>query len=58
MSIRVKLMVRKLSFNGLPCPNLGAGGGNFHGRYEYCVMEDLELAVQLISRIAEIIAED
>ena len=32
----------KLSFMGLPCPNLGAGGGNFHGRYEYCVMEELE----------------
>jgi tripeptide aminopeptidase len=34
----------RLSFRGLPCPNLGNGGGNFHGRYEYCVIEELEQA--------------
>ncbi len=48
----------ELSFNGLPCPNLGNGGGNFHGRYEYCVIEELELAVQLICKIAEIVAQE
>ena len=42
-----------LSFMGLPCPNLGTGGGNYHGRYEYCVLQELELAVQLIIKIAE-----
>ncbi len=42
-----------LSFMGLPCPNLGTGGGNYHGRYEYCVLQELELAVQLIVKIAE-----
>lgn len=42
-----------MSFRGLPCPNLGTGGGNYHGRYEYCCMEELEDAVRLIVRIAE-----
>lgn len=46
-----------LTFRGIPCPNLGNGGGNFHGRYEYCVVEELELAVRLIVRIAEKTAE-
>ena len=43
---------------GLPCPNLGAGGGNFHGPYEYCVVEELEDAVKLILRIAALTAEE
>lgn len=43
----------QLSFHGLPCPNLGNGGGNFHGRYEYCVLEELDLAAKLVQRIAE-----
>ena len=41
----------QLSFRGLPCPNLGCGGGNFHGRYEYCVMEELEQARDVILNI-------
>jgi tripeptide aminopeptidase len=41
----------RLSFCGLPCPNLGNGGGNFHGRYEYCVIDELEMACQLILNI-------
>lgn len=47
-----------LTFRGLPCPNLGNGGENFHGRYEYCVTEELELAVKLIVRISELTAEE
>ena len=47
-----------LTFRGIPCPNLGNGGENFHGRYEYCVTEELELAVKLIVRISEIVAEE
>lgn len=43
----------ELSFRGLPCPNLGNGGGNFHGRYEYCVVEELEKAVEVILKIVE-----
>lgn len=37
-----------LSFMGLPCPNLGTGGGNAHGRYEYCCINELEQASELI----------
>ena len=43
----------KLSFMGLPCPNLCTGGGNFHGRFEYACAEDMEMTVQLLVRIAQ-----
>ncbi|MEF9967785.1 MAG: peptidase T, partial [Longicatena sp.] len=45
-----------LTFNGLPCPNLGTGGGNYHGRYEYCCIQEMEQAVSLIIKIAELVA--
>ena len=48
----------RLSFMGLPCPNLGNGGGNFHGRYEYCVMEELEMARDVILNIVDLIAKE
>lgn len=48
----------QLSFRGLPCPNLGAGGGNFHGRYEYCVINELEEARTLILNIIRLISEE
>ena len=41
----------KLSFMGLPCPNLCTGGKNFHGRFEYIAVEDMELVVQMLVRI-------
>ena len=41
-----------LSFRGLPCPNLCAGGHNFHGRYEYVPVESMEKIVELLLRIA------
>lgn len=41
----------QISFMGIPCPNLGAGGGNFHGPNEYCVVEELEDASRLIREI-------
>ena len=47
----------QLSFMGLPCPNIGCGGGNFHGRFEYCVMDELELSVQVILKIIQNVAE-
>ena len=47
-----------LSFRGLPCPNLGTGGNNFHGPHEYCVMEELEDASLLIRTILKLAAED
>ena len=42
----------RLSFMGLPCPNLGTGGHNCHGRFEYAVIQEMDLTVQLLSRIA------
>ena len=47
----------QITFMGLPCPNLGCGGGNFHGRYEYCVMEELEMAREVILGIVRRTAE-
>ncbi len=47
-----------ISFMGLPCPNIGNGGGNFHGPHEYCVVEELEDTSRLIRKIAELTAED
>ena len=41
----------RLSFEGLPCPNLFTGGQNFHGRFEYIPVEDMEKGVELLVRI-------
>ncbi|MFC5046631.1 peptidase T [Aquimarina hainanensis] len=46
----------QLSFMGLPCPNIFAGGHNFHGRYEYVPVESMIKAVAVIVKIAEITA--
>ena len=45
-----------LSFMGLPCPNLFAGGHNFHSNYEYVPVPSMEKAVSMIVRIAELAA--
>lgn len=42
----------RLSFMGLPCPNLCTGGQNFHGRFEYACADDMEMIVKLLVRIA------
>ena len=44
----------RLSFMGLPCPNLGTGGGNFHGKLEYCCVEEMDLAVDCMKHLVEI----
>jgi tripeptide aminopeptidase len=44
----------QLSFKGLPCPNIFAGGLNFHGRYEWIPVQSMEKAVQVIVKIAEL----
>lgn len=44
----------RLSFMGLPCPNLFAGGHNFHGKMEYVSVESMEKAVRLILKIIDI----
>lgn len=43
----------RLSYMGLPCPNLFTGGYNFHGRYEFIPVESMKLASQLIVKIVE-----
>ena len=43
----------RLSFMGLPCPNLCTGGGNFHGKYEYVCIDEMETVVRLLVKIAE-----
>ena len=43
----------RLSYMGLPCPNLCAGGHNFHGRYEYVCVESMEKIVELLVKLAE-----
>ena len=43
----------QLSYKGLPCPNIFAGGHNFHGRYEYVPVESMQKAVEVIVAIAE-----
>lgn len=48
----------QLSFMGLPCPNIFAGGHNFHGRYEYVPVESMQKAVEVIVKIAQLTAED
>lgn len=47
----------QLSYMGLPCPNIFAGGHNFHGRYEYVPVESMQKAVAVIVKIAEKTAE-
>ncbi len=41
----------RLSFEGLPCPNLCTGGQNYHGRFEYIPVEDMELCTKLLIEI-------
>lgn len=47
----------QLSFMGLPCPNIFAGGLNFHGRYEFVPVQSMEKATKVIIEIARIVAE-
>lgn len=46
----------QLSFKGLPCPNIFAGGLNFHGRYEFVPIKSMEKAMEVIVEIAKIVA--
>jgi len=47
----------RLSFEGLPCPNLCTGGENFHGRFEYIPVEDMEAITRLLATMMWNIAE-
>ena len=46
-----------LTYMGLPCPNLGAGGYNFHGRYEFLNVNELNKSVELVLKIIDIVKE-
>lgn len=48
----------QLSFKGLPCPNIFAGGLNFHGRYEYVPIPSMEKATEVIVQIARLVAQN
>jgi len=48
----------QLSFKGLPCPNIFAGGLNFHGRYEFIPIPSMERATDTIVEICKIVAEE
>lgn len=47
----------QLSFMGLPCPNIFAGGHNFHGKYEYIPVESMQKAAEVIVKLAELTAK-
>lgn len=47
----------RLSFMGLPCPNLGTGGYGFHGPYEHISVEGMETAVRIIKNIVEAVTQ-
>ena len=47
----------RLSFMGLPCPNLGTGGHAFHGVYEHITVEAMDLGVKIVKDIIRQIAE-
>ena len=47
----------RLSFMGLPCPNLGTGSQNCHGHFEFACIEDMETSVQVVIKLAELFAK-
>ena len=47
----------RLSFMGLPCPNLGTGGYGFHGPYEHVSVEGMCTAIKIVKNIVKITAE-
>ena len=47
----------QLSFKGLPCPNIFAGGLNFHGRFEFVPIQSMEKAMNVVVKIAEIVGQ-
>jgi len=48
----------QLSFRGLPCPNIFAGGLNFHGHHEFCPIQSMEKAMMTVVNICQIAAKD
>ena len=48
----------RLSYMGLPCPNIFAGGHNFHGKYEYVPVQSMQKAIDVIVKIAQLTATE
>jgi tripeptide aminopeptidase len=48
----------RLSYMGLPCPNVFAGGVNFHGRFEFLPIKSLKKASEVVVKIAQLVAEE
>ena len=46
----------KLSYMGIPCPNLGTGSGNHHGRFEYAVVDEMDAMVRILLNIVDLVA--
>ena len=46
----------QLSFKGLPCPNIFAGGHNFHGKYKFVPIQSMEKATEVVKNIIKIVA--
>ena len=47
----------RLSYMGLPCPNLGTGAGNFHGPYELASVEQMDQVVEILKNIVALYAQ-
>ena len=47
----------RLTYDGLPCPNLGTGGYNYHGKYEFACIDEMEQSVSLLLKIVENVAK-
>ena len=43
----------RLSFMGLPCPNISTGGENFHGKFEYACVQSMETIVEMLVKLAQ-----
>lgn len=47
----------QLSFKGLPCPNLGTGGHGYHGPFEHCTVEGMDMATDVVVELVKLYAE-
>jgi tripeptide aminopeptidase len=47
----------QLSFKNLPCPNIFAGGLNFHGKFEFLPIQSMEKAMNVVIKISELVAK-
>ena len=43
----------RLTYDGLPCPNLGTGGYNYHGKFEFASIQEMQTSVELLLKIVE-----